>query len=253
MVNSKVNRGRKRTATVSTTGRKLRSSRLSAGTVAAKGLKAPKQPLNERARGKAGSRNTKTPPNTQGKRGLQKSPGNPRNYKSSTALPKPKTVRKLAQHRKKRTYELTADDDLSDVSFGSGLLDENVCFTCGLDTKDEAWDKLILCDACEGEYHLSCVGLDLLPRRKYWHCPYCIKDSEAFHDVPLHSNSSLQLTKTSSKQVSLCYTPSKPLEVAWEECLRRGYMCVKGVFSHDIIQYVDILCTLSIDQIQCCI
>ena len=236
MVTSKV-RGKKPPKTAATSVRKTRQSKKPTETAAGKGIgKAPK-PSHGRAKRKPERQGTKTPAKGVLKRGAQKSAGKTHASKSSTLLSKPKTIRKRAQHRKKRTYELTAEDDLSDVSFGSGLLDENVCFTCGLDTRDEAWERLILCDACEGEYHLSCVGLDLLPRRKYWHCPYCIRDSEAFHDVPLHSNTSLGLRKPSSMHVSLCYTPSKPLEVAWAECLRRGYMCVKGVFSHDIIQY----------------
>lgn len=188
-----------------------------------------------RSSSKAVSQGKKTLPKL-GRKGIPTKTATPR-ARNKTSTPKPSSTRRRTFPRKKRTYELGAEDDSSDVSFGSGLLDENVCFTCGIDTRDEPWDRLILCDACEGEYHLACVDLDLLPRRKFWHCPYCLKDSQVFADIPLQSNSVLGIGKTSSKSISLCYTPSKPLEVAWAECLRRGYMCVKSVFSHDIIMY----------------
>lgn len=53
--------------------------------------------------------------------------------------------------RKKRTYELSENDCADDCSLGSGLLDENVCYSCGQDTEHAVWETLIVCDACEGD------------------------------------------------------------------------------------------------------
>lgn len=41
--------------------------------------------------------------------------------------------------------------------------------------------------------------------------------------------------------MALCYSPSRPLQLAFKECRSKGYMCVKSVFSHDIILWVTFL------------
>lgn len=57
-------------------------------------------------------------------------------------------------------------------SVNSGVLDENLCFLCGVKTTDDDYDKVVLCDCCDGEYHLTCVGLSGLPRIS-WTCSLC--------------------------------------------------------------------------------
>ena len=109
---------------------------------------------------------------------------------SQTRRPRRKLVSKK-EVQKKRTHEMGYEDDAlaEDFSFGSGLLDEDICFECGASTLKANWTDLIICDSCEGEYHWQCVGLELLPRRKFWYCPSCLKDSEVFGDLALQANS----------------------------------------------------------------
>jgi len=48
----------------------------------------------------------------------------------------------------------------SDGSVDTACLDENVCYECGESTCDlskEELDTIVLCDWCDGEYHLKCV------------------------------------------------------------------------------------------------
>lgn len=72
-------------------------------------------------------------------------------------------------------------------SVNSGVLDENLCFICGIETTDDDYEKVVLCDCCDGEYHLSCVGLSGLPRIS-WTCSLCRDErmwfSKLKYDVP---------------------------------------------------------------------
>jgi hypothetical protein len=71
----------------------------------------------------------------------------------------------------------------SDGSVESAALDEDICFACGKNTNcEENWKNLIICDSCEGEFHLQCVKLDKLPRHG-WKCPRCLSDEYAFEKL----------------------------------------------------------------------
>jgi hypothetical protein len=86
-------------------------------------------------------------------------------------------------------------------SVDSGLLDENVCYECGLNTLQQAnWNDLILCDICDGisfvdccnirsycygglgEYHIGCVNRDSVPRAKFT-CPRCAEELREFRNL----------------------------------------------------------------------
>ena len=139
--------------------------------------------------------------------------------------------------RARTSWEGNSD---SDGSVDSGVIDEDICFYCGKDTSDlpeDQWGSLIICDTCDGEYHLGCVNLDRVPRINF-NCSRCKKDSMEFEklkytvDLP-----EFELTKKrNSNPISYCYSPSKPLENAWDECIRKGMMIVSGVFSHEVMK-----------------
>ena len=76
-----------------------------------------------------------------------------------------------------KNWEGNSDDE---GSVDTGALDEDVCFWCGRDTSDEPnWDSLVICDRCSGDFHLTCVGLDAVPRAA-WVCPRCKEDDNEF-------------------------------------------------------------------------
>ena len=77
-------------------------------------------------------------------------------------------------------WEGYSDDE---GSVDSGVLDESVCFECGKQTKrTKEHDNLILCDICDSEYHLECVGLDHRPltRSACYTCHRCVEDDRHF-------------------------------------------------------------------------
>jgi hypothetical protein len=67
-------------------------------------------------------------------------------------------------------------------SVNSGVLDENLCFHCGLETTEDDFGSTILCDGCDGEYHLTCVGLTSLPRIT-WTCSRCREERAWFANL----------------------------------------------------------------------
>lgn len=154
--------------------------------------------------------------------------------KNKKTVPKREIIK--LSHRYKNSWEGNSD---SDGSVDSAVMDEDICFYCGNDTADlpeDQWGNLVICDVCDGEYHLLCVKLDRVPRNSFT-CTRCKKDSIEFEklkytvDLP-----QFELKKKKSPQISYCYSPSRPLESAWEECKRKGMMIVSNVFSHEIMK-----------------
>lgn len=67
------------------------------------------------------------------------------------------------------------EDDAGSVE--SGLLEEDFCCECGASTLTGSdWKSVIICDICEGEYHLQCLGLDRIPRATFI-CPPCMEEA----------------------------------------------------------------------------
>lgn len=65
-------------------------------------------------------------------------------------------------------------------SVDSGILEENICFHCGISTSSATeWSNVVLCDRCDGEYHLDCVGLESVPRISFT-CPRCQEEIAAY-------------------------------------------------------------------------
>jgi len=169
----------------------------------------------------------------------------------TTLLTKEALAAREGKDKKDRMYlsskkwEGNSDDE---GSVDSGCLDEDICFSCGLSTTDipkEEWEeKLLLCDRCDSEFHISkqCCGIEKKPRKgKNWVCQRCINDEEVFAPLtyeirPMHGKIGFPahlLKKTQKPEYG--FTPSRPLDLAWEECQRKGFMCVSKVFNYEVM------------------
>jgi hypothetical protein len=95
---------------------------------------------------------------------------------------------KPIQVKKKPSISDSSSSDCSgnsddEGSVDSAILDENICYECGKETSHKKyWNKLILCDICDSEYHLKCIGLYLPPRNKFT-CHRCQEEESVFHDL----------------------------------------------------------------------
>ena len=65
----------------------------------------------------------------------------------------------------------------------SGILEEDICYTCGKSTiNSEEWGSVVLCDGCNGEYHLQCAGLESIPESNFI-CYKCSKEMSHFKEM----------------------------------------------------------------------
>lgn len=145
------------------------------------------------------------------------------------------TIKKI---RKLYSAKFEGNSD-SEGSIDSAALEEDICFGCGANTLLDENNSIIVCDRCTGEYHLKCVGLDLLPRRQKWICISCKEETSAF-DGLTYAIDGFALPKTGKRNVldsNIVYSPSKPLDRAWEECKEKGFMCVSKMFDYETIKY----------------
>jgi hypothetical protein len=134
-------------------------------------------------------------------------------------------------------------------SVDSACLDENVCYECGESTAGLTTDEcksMILCDRCDGEFHLKCVNLETMPRSSVpWVCPRCLEDERQFkglgYDIVVRNwkgekqRVEFKIKKT-RKEVGLSFSPARPLQLAWQEFQEKMYMCVSKVFDYDTIK-----------------
>jgi hypothetical protein len=100
----------------------------------------------------------------------------PLTAKSLTLYADKNKDRTTKRQRTFRTSSWSGNED-SDGTVDSGALDEDVCFECGNKTDDymQPGCTILICDTCEGEYHLKCVDLEIPPRNK-WSCPACMRE-----------------------------------------------------------------------------
>jgi hypothetical protein len=89
-------------------------------------------------------------------------------------------VVEVASKTYSRVYDdpnwLGNEDDTGSV--GSGILEEDYCFECGIPTMQNlTQNDVILCDVCDGEYHLKCVGLTAVPETDFM-CNKCLREQE---------------------------------------------------------------------------
>lgn len=59
--------------------------------------------------------------------------------------------------------------------------EEGVCKVCGIDKDD---DSVLLCDACDSEYHTYCLDPPLarIPEGN-WYCPSCVSGQTKIKDI----------------------------------------------------------------------
>lgn len=148
------------------------------------------------------------------------------------------TVQEIMQF--KHAYEdpnwLGNEDEAGSVA--SGVLEEDYCFECGKSTLDCLGDNsVILCDICDGEYHINCVGLQKLPRSTYV-CLRCLEEEERQKHLRYNVSDTFPIPKRKVIDRHVVYSPSRPLEMAWEECVKKGVMTVSKVLSYEIMKFL---------------
>lgn len=150
--------------------------------------------------------------------------------------------RDFLQNRPAHRGKSWSGNSESDASVTSALLDEDQCFECGQVTPPymitsnkppQYWSDIVLCDTCDGEYHTSCVGLDIVPRLA-WNCHYCKIENQKFSHLSYEVSGPFALPKKKKSKLDICYSPSKPLELAFLECMEKGFMIVKSVFPYEV-------------------
>ena len=147
----------------------------------------------------------------------------PLTAKSLTLYADKNKDRNSKRERTFRTSSWSGNTD-SDGTVDSGALDEDVCFECGNKTEDYLAPgcTIIICDTCEGEYHLKCVELDMPPRHK-WSCPACMKERVWNLRMSYEPQGfPVPRIRKSDPDPEWCYSPSRPLELAWPECVEKG-------------------------------
>jgi hypothetical protein len=83
------------------------------------------------------------------------------------------------------------EDDKGSVV--SAILDEDICYQCGGYTLDgNEWSSVVMCDLCDGEYHLHCQGLECTPEGAFV-CSKCVEDEAFYKDVSFEVSSSFKV------------------------------------------------------------
>ena len=144
------------------------------------------------------------------------------------------------------SYVSGNEDDRDSVV--SAILDEDICIACGLSTMVGAMpvENVILCDGCDGEYHMQCEGLQSIPEGTFM-CRRCVDDGEHYRHLPFDMPYAFSMQQQQSEvnrggqsdecsQRSVVYSAGRPIDRAWEDCQRRGVMIVNSVFSRDIMR-----------------
>eukprot|EP01036_Dinobryon_divergens_P026965 gene26965-35669_t len=137
----------------------------------------------------------------------------------------------------------TTNDDTNEYddtcSVLSGILEEDICYTCGKSTiNSEDWGSVVLCDGCNGEYHLQCAGLETIPESNFI-CYKCSKETNHFKEMDFSVSDFFPIPRNVKAPKDICYSPSRPLDAAWEECKRKGFMVVSELFSYEIMKVVE--------------
>lgn len=85
------------------------------------------------------------------------------------------------------------EDDRGSVV--SAILDEDICYQCGLCTLDDPdnWNNVVMCDTCDGEYHLKCQGLECAPEGSFF-CTRCKRDEEFYKDYRFEVSDSFKVS-----------------------------------------------------------
>lgn len=88
------------------------------------------------------------------------------------------------------------EDDKGSVV--SAILDEDICYECGGYTLDGSeWNNVILCDLCDGEYHLHCQGLKCMPEGSFM-CNKCVVDESFYKDTTFEVSAAFKVSSSIS-------------------------------------------------------
>lgn len=83
------------------------------------------------------------------------------------------------------------EDDKGSVV--SALLEEDICYMCGEGTMNgDEWGEVVMCDICDGEYHLKCQNLSCTPEGSFF-CTKCMDDEQHFKDMRFEVSSSFKV------------------------------------------------------------
>lgn len=83
------------------------------------------------------------------------------------------------------------EDDKGSVV--SALLEEDICYQCGEGTMNgDEWGDVVMCDICDGEYHLKCQNLTCTPEGSFF-CTKCTDDEQHFKDMRFEVSSSFKV------------------------------------------------------------
>lgn len=138
--------------------------------------------------------------------------------KAKSTLTKTRRQKSIAAH--------TPSDD------SEGVLNDEICCYCGVEILDPAeFNRVLICDSCSGDFHLSCVNREVIPR-KGWICPLCKDDFKHFSSLTFKVSDEFQVPKKKKSIPEVLYSPARPLELAFNECKEKGLMLVKGLLSH---------------------
>ena len=93
------------------------------------------------------------------------------------------TATATATRADKRTRSLGS---ASASASGPELDPSNAYHKCLCETKH--WKAVLLCDGCDAEFCLCCVGLNEVPPGKLWFCPGCPQEMGRAHNAHLHAH-----------------------------------------------------------------
>jgi hypothetical protein len=104
---------------------------------------------------------------------------------------KGKGVEEAAEGAEGEADDVMSGNDDDEGSVVSAVLEEDICGTCGIPTmlEGEACPDVVLCDVCDGEYHLGCEGLSQLPQGDFT-CSACVRQTALFADLNFDVSSS---------------------------------------------------------------
>lgn len=119
-----------------------------------------------------------------------------------------------------------------------GILDEEICWECGVELKKSEYKHVIVCDICSGEFHIRCIKQARLPREPaQWTCPLCKTEREKFTSLLFNVSPQFEIpNKRHRKEADVVYNPSRPLDLAFSECVSKGLMMVKQLLPHNIMK-----------------
>jgi len=142
--------------------------------------------------------------------------------KKNSSSSKPASRSKPDSNKKKKVTTKKAKKEIKSIiydeshegysdeegSVESGILDEKVCCECGIKTdRKKECEELVLCDVCDSEYHMKCVGMERTRTRALvWTCPRCLDEETHFSSLSFLGGQKFQVLAILSFYHSCYYT-----------------------------------------------